>query len=57
MKKITLNKELKLTKDSIAKLQESQMAAIKGGTDPVDGSSGPKCTCSSGDTCKAADES
>jgi natural product precursor len=52
--KITLKKALKLNKDSIAKLQESQMMTVKGGTSQFDeSSSGPKCTCKNGDTCKA----
>lgn len=54
--KIKLKKVLKLNKEEIAKLQDSQLATVKGGTntDPIDSSSGPKCTCKSGDTCKAA---
>jgi natural product precursor len=51
--KIKLKKALKLSTDSIAKLQESQMATVKGGTgDALESSSGPKCTCKNGDTCK-----
>jgi hypothetical protein len=53
--KIKLKKALKLNIDAITKLQESQMAAIIGGTsNDVDSSSGPNCTCKNGDTCKPA---
>ena len=52
--KIALKKTLKLNKDSIAKLQESQMATVKGGFSQFnESSSGPNCTCKNGDTCKA----
>lgn len=54
--KIQLKKALKLNKEEITKLQESQLATVKGGTsvpDPVDSSSGPSCTCKNGVTCKA----
>ncbi|WP_367868487.1 class I lanthipeptide [Pedobacter sp. WC2423] len=43
--KIQLAKALKLTKESLTKLQESQMLSIKGGTAALFNSSGPKCTC------------
>ena len=54
--KIQLKKALKLNKEEITKLQESQLATIKGGTgigDPGDSSSGASCTCKSGTTCTA----
>lgn len=38
--KIKLNKGLKLTKESLSKLQDNQMANVKG-----QGTSGPQCTC------------
>jgi glutamate 5-kinase len=38
MKKIKLNKGLKLNKEAITKLQESQMTLFKGGVNIVDGS-------------------
>ena len=44
--KIKLNKGLQLTKESLTKLEDSQMASVKG-----QGSSGPKCTCRR-DSCK-----
>ncbi|HFK5587312.1 rSAM-modified peptide [Elizabethkingia anophelis] len=54
MNKIKLSTPLKLNKDSVSKLQESQMASVKGGkVTGVFGSSGPVCTCSSGGTCLA----
>jgi hypothetical protein len=40
--KIKLNKGLKLSTESLSKLQEGQMATVKGG---VAGTSGPRCTC------------
>ena len=40
MKKIKLEKGLQLNKEILTKLEDSQMASIKG-----QGSSGPKCTC------------
>jgi hypothetical protein len=40
--KIKLNKGLKLSTESLSKLQEGQMATVKGG---LAGTSGPKCTC------------
>lgn len=43
MSKIKLTKGLKLNKETLSKLQESQMASVKGGK--VFSSSGPKCTC------------
>ena len=42
--KIKLNKGLKLSTESLSKLQESQMANVKGGS-AIPGSSGPRCTC------------
>ena len=42
--KIKLNKGLKLSTESLSKLQESQMANVKGGS-AEPGSSGPRCTC------------
>ena len=42
--KIKLNKGLKLSTESLSKLQESQMANVKGGLAPP-GTSGPRCTC------------
>ena len=41
--KIKLNKGLSLSKESLAKLQEDQMAHVKGGK--LFSSSGPNCTC------------
>ena len=41
--KIKLNKGLQLTKESLTRLEDSQMANVKGGLIP--GSSGPQCTC------------
>ena len=38
--KIKLNKGLQLTKESLTRLEDSQMASVKG-----QGSSGPRCTC------------
>ena len=38
--KIKLNKGLALTKESLTKLEDSQMANVKG-----QGTSGPRCTC------------
>ena len=38
--KIKLNNGLQLTKESLTKLEDSQMASVKG-----QGSSGPRCTC------------
>jgi natural product precursor len=56
--KIQLKKALKLNKEEITKLQESQLATIKGGTgevgDPGESSSGPNCTCKNGTTCTAS---
>ncbi|HFK5587313.1 rSAM-modified peptide [Elizabethkingia anophelis] len=53
MNKIKLSTPLKLNKDSVSKLQESQMASVKGGkVAGAFGSSGPACTCSNGVTCK-----
>jgi natural product precursor len=50
--KIKLKKALKLNKEEITKLQESQLATIKGGLGNSDeSSSGPVCTCKSGTTC------
>ena len=43
MNKIKLTKGLQLNKESLSKLQESQMNAVKGGK--VFSSSGPACTC------------
>ncbi|WP_367868489.1 class I lanthipeptide [Pedobacter sp. WC2423] len=43
--KIQLTKALKLNKESLTKLQESQMTSVKGGTAALFSSSGPKCTC------------
>lgn len=50
--KIKLNAGLKLDKQSLSKLQDSQMANLKGGKstaeDPIvitPGTSGPRCTC------------
>ena len=40
MKKIKLEKGLQLNKEILTKLEDSQMASIKG-----QGSSAPKCTC------------
>lgn len=52
--KIVLKKALKLNKEDITKLQESQMATVKGGTSEfAASSSGPKCTCKNGTTCGA----
>lgn len=42
--KIKLNKGLKLSTESLSKLQESQMANLKGGS-ATPGTSGPRCTC------------
>ena len=41
--KIKLNKELKLTKKSLSKLQENQLSQVKGGK--LFSSSGASCTC------------
>ena len=38
--KIKLNKGLQLTKESLTRLEDSQMASVKG-----KGTSGPRCTC------------
>ncbi|MGG8495312.1 class I lanthipeptide [Tenacibaculum sp. TC6] len=43
MSKIKLTKGLQLNKESLSKLQENQMNAVKGGK--VFSSSGPACTC------------
>jgi hypothetical protein len=43
--KIKLNKGLKLSTESLSKLQESQMAKVKGGLIVERGTSGPRCTC------------
>jgi natural product precursor len=43
--KIKLSNGLNLSKESLAKLQESQMAHIKGGGVVLGSSSGPRCTC------------
>jgi natural product precursor len=43
--KIKLNKGLKLSTESLSKLQESQMAKVKGGLIAEPGTRGPKCTC------------
>ncbi len=40
MKKIKLTKGLQLDKESLSRLQDSQMSSIKG-----QGTSGPRCTC------------
>ena len=42
--KIKLNKELKLSTESLSKLQESQMANVKGGS-AIPGISGPRYSC------------
>lgn len=52
--KIQLTKGLKLNKEALTKLQESQMLSVKGGnTAPVPSSSGPKCTCGKGSCTKS----
>ena len=51
MKKITLNKGLKLNKESITKLQDSQMSTFKGGIREVDG-----LTCANGSCIKSCNE-
>jgi natural product precursor len=52
--KIKLKKALKLNKEEITKLQESQLATVKGGLGSLDeSSSGPNCTCKSGGTCSS----
>ncbi|AZJ32413.1 MULTISPECIES: class I lanthipeptide [Tenacibaculum] len=43
MKKITLNKGLKLNKEAITKLQDSQMSSFKGGINAAAGA-----TCANG---------
>jgi len=48
--KIKLNKGLQLTKESLTRLEDSQMASVKG-----QGSSGPRCTCNR-QTCNGNDE-
>ena len=48
--KIKLNNGLQLTKDSLTKLEDSQMASVKG-----QGSSGPRCTCRR-NSCNGNDE-
>lgn len=53
MSKIKLKKGLKLDKETLSKLQESQMAAVKGGK--VFSSSGPVCTCRDG-SCNGTEE-
>ena len=53
MSKIKLTKALQLNKESLSKLQESQMAAVKGGK--VFSSSGPKCTCRD-NSCNGSEE-
>ncbi|WP_188112181.1 class I lanthipeptide [Aquimarina sp. RZ0] len=40
MKKIKLTKGLQLSKESLSRLQDSQMSSIKG-----QGTNGPRCTC------------
>lgn len=48
--KIQLTKGLKLNKEALTKLQESQMLSIKGGNaiEAPESSRGPKCTCGKG---------
>jgi hypothetical protein len=41
--KIKLNKGLQLTKESLTRLEDSQMASVKG--QGIRGTSGPRCTC------------
>ncbi|MGG8495313.1 class I lanthipeptide [Tenacibaculum sp. TC6] len=53
MSKIKLTRALQLNKESLSKLQESQMAAVKGGK--VFSSSGPKCTCRD-NSCNGSEE-
>ena len=45
MKKITLNKGLRLNKEAITKLQESQMSQVKGGVRGADSISCLNFTC------------
>ena len=59
MKKITLNKGLRLNKESITKLQDSQMSSFKGGLREAAGA-----TCANGsciescnkNSCKGGDQ-
>lgn len=48
MKKIKLNKGLQLNKEVVSKLQEEQLANVKGGLAPAD-----SCICCSCNTKKA----
>ena len=51
MKKITLNKGLKLNKESITKLQDSQMTSFKGGINQAEA-----LTCLNGSCIKSCNK-
>ncbi|MDX8553575.1 class I lanthipeptide [Tenacibaculum sp. 1B UA] len=51
MKKITLNKGLRLNKEAITKLQDSQMSSFKGGINAAAGA-----TCANGSCIKSCNE-